>query len=70
LVKKIIFNKLNDGELENSNLNISDLKFIQLAIIRVLNGLFHTRLEYPEDKIIKELEDKVFRNTEDDEDEN
>ena len=70
LVKKIIFNKLNDGELENSNLNISDLKFIQLAIIRVLNGLFHTRLEYPEDKIIKELEEKVFRNTEDDEDEN
>jgi cyclic-di-AMP phosphodiesterase PgpH len=65
LVKKIIYNKLNDGELENSNLNISDLKVIQMSIIRILNGLFHTRLEYPKDEEIKELEDKVLNNDDD-----
>ncbi|MBN2401951.1 MAG: HDIG domain-containing protein [Spirochaetes bacterium] len=60
LVKKIIYNKLNDGELENSNLNISDLKIIQTSINRILKGLFHTRLEYPKDEEVKELEDKVL----------
>jgi cyclic-di-AMP phosphodiesterase PgpH len=65
LVKKIIYNKLNDGELENSNLNISDLKLIQMSIIRILNGLFHTRLEYPKDEEIKELEDKVLSSDDD-----
>jgi cyclic-di-AMP phosphodiesterase PgpH len=70
LVKKIIYNKLNDGELENSNLNISDLKLIQISIIRILNGLFHTRLEYPKDEEVKELEDKVLSNNEETENNN
>ncbi len=65
LVKKIIYNKLNEGELEDSNLNISDLRLIQNAILRVLNGLFHTRLEYPKDEEITKLEEKVLNNDED-----
>ena len=64
LVKKIVYNKLNDGELEDSNLNISDLKQIQISMIRILNGLFHTRLEYPDEDEVKELEDKVLSNGE------
>ncbi len=64
LVKKIIYNKLNDGELENSNLNMSDLGLIQKSVLRVLNGVFHTRLEYPEDEEVKKLEEKVFNTSE------
>ncbi len=62
LVKKIVYNKLNEGELENSGLTMSDLNQIQKAILRVLNGVFHTRIEYPEDEEIKKLEDKVLNN--------
>ncbi|MFH0974418.1 MAG: HDIG domain-containing metalloprotein [Spirochaetota bacterium] len=64
LVRKIIYNKLNEGELENSNLNISDLKLIQTSIIRVLNGLFHTRLEYPKEEDVKQLEEKILNSNE------
>ncbi len=62
LVKKIIYNKLNDGELENSGLTMSDLNQIQIAILRVLNGVFHTRIEYPEEEELKKLEEKVLNN--------
>ncbi|MBN2038825.1 MAG: HDIG domain-containing protein [Spirochaetes bacterium] len=68
LVKKIIYNKLNDGELENSHLNMSDLNLIQKSILRVLNGVFHTRLEYPEDEEIKKLEEKINTVSENNED--
>lgn len=65
LVKKIIYNKLNEGELDNSDLHMSDLNLINKAILRVLNGVFHTRMEYPEDEEIKKLEDKVLKNNSD-----
>jgi hypothetical protein len=64
LVKKIIYNKLNDGELENSGLTMSDLNQIQISILRVLNGVFHTRIEYPEEEELKKLEEKVLNNQE------
>jgi putative nucleotidyltransferase with HDIG domain len=62
MVRKIIYNKLNEGELEHSGLSISDLDRIQKAFLRILNGIFHTRIEYPEaDKVI-ELEKRVLEN--------
>lgn len=64
LVKKIVYNKLNEGELENSGLTMSDLNQIQKAILRVLNGVFHTRIEYPEEDELKKLEEKVMNNLE------
>ncbi|MCP4135684.1 MAG: HDIG domain-containing protein [bacterium] len=59
LVRKIIYNKLNDGELENSDLSMSDLAKIQKAFLSILNGIFHTRIEYPEKSDVKKLEKKV-----------
>ncbi len=64
LVKKIVYNKLNEGELEKSDLTMSDLNLIQKAIVRVLNGVFHTRIEYPEDDEVKKLEEKVLNKQE------
>ncbi len=60
LVKKIIYNKLNDDELEFSNLTMSDLTRVQRAFMRVLNGFFHTRMEYPEKEAVEKLEQKVM----------
>ncbi|MDI9425246.1 MAG: HDIG domain-containing protein [Spirochaetota bacterium] len=59
LVKKIIYNKLNDDEFEYSDLTMSDLNKIQRAFMRILNGIFHTRIEYPDNEEVQKLEEKV-----------
>jgi hypothetical protein len=62
MVKKIVYNKLNEGDLEKSDLTMQDLTKIQRAFLRILNGIFHTRLEYPEKEEIRRLEEKVKLN--------
>lgn len=48
LVRKIIKDKLNDGQLDQCDLTFQDLDRIAIAFVRVLNGIFHSRIEYPE----------------------
>jgi len=59
LVKRIIYNKLNEDELEHSDLTMQNLNKIQKAFMRILNGIFHTRIEYPEKEEIERLEQRV-----------
>ncbi|WP_422444148.1 HD family phosphohydrolase [Thermoanaerobacterium sp. DL9XJH110] len=54
LIRQIIKDKLADGQLDESDLTLKDLDRIAAAFSRVLTGIFHTRIEYP-DKL-KELE--------------
>ncbi|WP_246110731.1 HD family phosphohydrolase [Thermosediminibacter litoriperuensis] len=56
LVRQIIREKLADGQLDESNLTLKDLDKIAAAFSRVLMGIFHTRIEYPEK--LRELERK------------
>ncbi len=62
LVQKIIFNKLNEGELESSNLSMTELRMIQETFLSLLKGIFHSRIEYPEDYDLKKLEKRIIRN--------
>lgn len=48
LVRKIIKDKLNDGQLEECDLTFKDLNVIANAFVRVLSGIFHNRVEYPD----------------------
>ncbi|MHB8075431.1 HD family phosphohydrolase [Desulfosporosinus fructosivorans] len=48
LVRKIIKDKLNDGQLDQCDLTFQDLDRIAMAFVRVLSGIFHSRVEYPE----------------------
>ncbi|UCD55807.1 MAG: HDIG domain-containing protein [Candidatus Omnitrophota bacterium] len=48
LVQKIINNKFIDGQLDECDLTLKDLNKISESFVRVLTGVFHTRLEYPE----------------------
>lgn len=66
LVKKIIYNKLNEGELDHSDITLSDLNRIQKAFLRVLNGMFHTRIEYPEKEELEKLENRVMNREDED----
>ncbi|MDD3653391.1 MAG: HDIG domain-containing protein, partial [Desulfotomaculaceae bacterium] len=48
LVRKFIKDKLNDGQLEECDLTFKDLDIIANAFVRVLSGVFHSRVEYPD----------------------
>lgn len=47
LVRRIIKDKLQDGQLEECALTFRDLNLIAGAFARVLSGIFHSRPEYP-----------------------
>jgi len=53
-VRKIIKDKLNDGQLDQCDLTFQDLDRIAMAFVRVLSGIFHSRVEYPELPAIRE----------------
>ncbi|MDD5633982.1 MAG: HDIG domain-containing protein, partial [Candidatus Omnitrophica bacterium] len=49
LVKKIINNKFIDGQLDECDLTLKDIDKIADSFVRVLIGVFHARLAYPEE---------------------
>ncbi|MDP4092650.1 MAG: HDIG domain-containing protein [Bacillota bacterium] len=51
LVRKIIKDKLDDGQLDCCELTLKDLNVIAQSFMKVFSGLFHEREEYPEEKI-------------------
>ncbi len=53
LVRKIIKDKLDDGQLDLCDLTLRDLDMIAKAFMRVFGGYFHEREEYPEMTIKK-----------------
>ena len=57
LVRKIIKDKLDDGQLDLCDLTLRDLDMIAKAFMRVFGGYFHEREEYPE-MIIKKPQDE------------
>ncbi|MDD2619692.1 MAG: HDIG domain-containing protein [Syntrophomonadaceae bacterium] len=55
MVRLIIKDKLNDGQLELCELTFRDLDTIGNSFCKLLEGVYHKRIEYPE-TIIKEFE--------------
>lgn len=53
-VRKMIRERLHDGQLDECNLTLKDLTVIGDVFIRVLSSMFHKRIEYPE--TLRELE--------------
>jgi putative nucleotidyltransferase with HDIG domain len=48
LVKSIIASKLNDGQFDECDLSMKELKTVENVICETLNGIFHSRIEYPD----------------------
>lgn len=48
LIRKLVRAKLEDGQLDRSELSFADLEKICSAFSTVLTGVFHERIEYPE----------------------
>lgn len=63
-VKTLIKDKLDDGQLKNSQLTIADLDTIVKSFMGIFKGMYHERVPYPEDKKEDKLEEKNDKNTE------
>jgi membrane-associated HD superfamily phosphohydrolase len=50
LVKKIIHDKFASSQLDECKLTFQDLDSIIEGFMPVLQGIFHTRIEYPDKK--------------------
>jgi len=59
-VRKVIRERLHDGQLDDCNLTLRDLNIIGDVFIRVLSSMFHSRIEYPD--ALKELERRKAKN--------
>ncbi len=57
LVRKIIKDHLADGQLDASNITLRDLDKVADAFVKVLTGIFHSRVDYPE-SVLREMEAK------------
>jgi len=53
LIRKVIKDKLDDGQLDECDLTFRDLELIAAAFARVFTGIFHCRIEYPDGKEIE-----------------
>lgn len=49
LVHKVINNKFIDGQLDECDLTLKDLEKISSVFIRILSGIYHSRVTYPEE---------------------
>ena len=50
IIRKIIKEKLADGQFDECDLTFKDLDNMVHAYLHVLNGIFHSRIEYPDDE--------------------
>ena len=57
LVQKIIQERMEAHQFDDCNLTFRDLDRVKQAFLKVLGGIFHHRIEYPE-AVIKEMERK------------
>jgi putative nucleotidyltransferase with HDIG domain len=57
MVGRIINERLEDGQFDECDLTLRDLDHIREAFIAQLKGMYHRRIEYPQNKIV-ELESR------------
>ncbi|MCX5780954.1 MAG: HDIG domain-containing protein [Firmicutes bacterium] len=64
MVRKILRDKLNDHQLEECDLTFKDLDVIANSFCKVLEGVYHKRIEYPD--LVQELTKRRERFGDDD----
>ena len=57
-VRIIIQDKINDGQLSQCDLTLKDIESVINSFLKVLAGIFHDRIEYPEN--IKDITDGII----------
>ncbi|RMF82329.1 MAG: HDIG domain-containing protein [Chloroflexi bacterium] len=59
IVEQIIDNKRREGQLDDSNLTLNDLKVIRNTFVEMLQAVFHPRINYPAAAKPRQAETKV-----------
>ncbi|HRZ80018.1 MAG TPA: HDIG domain-containing protein, partial [bacterium] len=49
-VNKIVNKKLNSGQLSECSMTLKDLNKIESSLVKTLSGIYHARIEYPDQK--------------------
>ena len=49
LVDAIVEDKLKDGQFEECDISLKELKTVKAVMCETLNGIFHSRIEYPKE---------------------
>jgi len=62
LVKEIIQKSLENGQLEECDLTLKDLDKIGDSFSRILTGMFHSRVEYPDEDLINKMKEEKKKN--------
>jgi hypothetical protein len=55
LTQNVINRNLENGQLDECNLTLRDLNKIKDVFSRILTGMFHNRVEYPDEELINKL---------------
>jgi putative nucleotidyltransferase with HDIG domain len=53
MVDRIIQERLTDGQFDECDLTLRDLELIREAFVAQLLGMYHRRIEYPQNKIVE-----------------
>ncbi|WP_300360701.1 HDIG domain-containing metalloprotein [Fusobacterium sp.] len=62
MIRKIIFNKLEDGQLKDADLTFKDIETIIKVFTKTIIGIHHVRIKYPGQDKSKEREEKTNEN--------
>ena len=54
MITSIMHDRLTDGQLNESSLTFSELEVIKTTVSETLNGIYHSRIQYPTDDKTKE----------------
>lgn len=58
LVKSIFNDRLSDGQFDECNITLKELKSVEKSIDETLRGVYHSRIEYPKDLKMKKVNSK------------
>ncbi len=61
LIRRIIKEKLNDGQMDECDLTLKELDKIGDSFVYILSGIYHSRVEYPEKDLRAEIERSAAR---------
>ncbi|WP_431029755.1 HD family phosphohydrolase [Lysinibacillus sp. LZ02] len=50
LIQSIIQDRVQDNQFDECDISLKELKIIEKVLCETLNGIFHTRIEYPKEK--------------------
>lgn len=59
LIRRVIKEKLADGQMDECDLTLKELDQIGDAFVNIMSGIYHSRIEYPEKELKEEFERSI-----------